>query len=209
MLYTKELAYAYPESQPIYFPEIKVEAGQSLLISGESGCGKTTLLHMLAGLRRPSAGQVLIDDVHMTGLSSKEIDQFRGRYIGIVYQQPYFIESISVLDNILLSPYATQHNEVEKLASRLHVGKVLSRYPYQLSVGQQQRVTIARAVVNKPKVILADEPTSALDNKNCSAVLDLLLGEAQVNQAALIIVSHDDRLKGELRDSIQLNSIQN
>lgn len=124
MLYTKELAYAYPGSQPIYFPEIKVEAGQSLLISGESGCGKTTLLHMLAGLRRPSAGQVLIDDVHMTGLSSKEIDQFRGRYIGIVYQQPYFIESISVLDNILLSPYATQHNEVEKLAIRLHVGKV-------------------------------------------------------------------------------------
>lgn len=179
------------------------------MISGESGCGKTTLLHMLAGLRRPSAGQVLIDDVHMTGLSSKEIDQFRGRYIGIVYQQPYFIESISVLDNILLSPYATQHNEVEKLASRLRVGNVLSRYPYQLSVGQQQRVTIARAVVNKPKVILADEPTSALDNKNCSAVLDLLLGEAQVNQAALIIVSHDDRLKGELRDSIQLNSIQN
>lgn len=209
MLYTKELAYAYPGSPPIYFPEIKVEAGQSLLISGESGCGKTTLLHMLAGLRRPSAGQVIIDDVHMTGLTSKEIDQFRGRHIGIVYQQPYFIQSISVLDNILLSPYATQHNEVENLATRLHVGKVLSRYPYQLSVGQQQRVTIARAVVNRPKVILADEPTSALDNKNCSAVLDLLLGEAQVNQAALIIVSHDDRLKSELKDSIQLNSIQN
>lgn len=151
----------------------------------------------------------MIEGKKMSDLSSSKMDQFRGQNIGIVYQQSYFIESLSILDNLLLSPYARSKSKAQAIANRLHIGGLLSRYPSQLSVGQQQRAAIARAVITGPKLILADEPTSALDNKNSTQVIDLLLEEAVANDAALIIVTHDDRLRSEISDCIDLNSIAN
>ena len=110
---------------------------------------------------------------------------------------------------MVVSPYAADRNRARTIADRLNIGDVLQRYPNKLSVGQQQRATIARAVMNSPKIILADEPTSALDNKNCSQVIDLLIEEAAANKAALIIVTHDDRLRSEVNDCIELNSLAN
>jgi len=205
MIQTSNLMYQYPLSSPISFPNFGVEAGHALLICGESGCGKTTLLHLLAGLRRPTSGQVIIEGDTFSDLPSQKMDQFRGQNIGIVYQQAYFIESLSILDNLLISPYAASKGKAKDIANRLDIGRVLFRYPNQLSVGQQQRAAIARAVMNGPKLILADEPTSALDNKNCAQVIDLLLEEAAANAAALIIVTHDDRLRSEVSDCIDLN----
>ncbi len=209
MIVTKDLTYQYPGSDPIHFPGISVKAGEALLIRGESGCGKTTLLHLLAGLRRPTSGQVIVDGEAISAFPPSRIDQFRGRHIGIVYQQAYFIESLSVLENLLLSPYAEGRSKARTIADRFNINGLLFRYPHQLSVGQQQRASIARAVMNEPKLLLADEPTSALDNKNCSLVIDLLLEEAKAQNTVLIIVTHDDRLSNEISNSVPLNDLVN
>jgi len=206
MIQTSNITYQYPESPPIFFPDLKVESGHALLICGESGCGKTTLLHLLAGLRRPSNGQITIEGISISDMSSIKLDQFRGQNIGIVYQQSYFIESLRIWDNLRISPFEINKSRAKVIANRLNIKNLLFRYPKQLSVGQQQRASIARAVINSPKLILADEPTSALDNKNCSQVIDLLLEEAIANDAALIIVTHDDRLRSEISDRIDLNA---
>jgi len=207
MIQTSNLTYEYSDSPPISFPDFKVEAGHALLICGESGCGKTTLLHLLAGLRRPTNGQVLIEGNDISDLSSSQMDQFRGQHIGIVYQQSYFIESLSIWDNLLVSPYALSKKKAKIVADRLEIKDLLCRHPNQLSVGQQQRANIARAVMNSPKLLLADEPTSALDSKNCNYVIDLLLEEAYANDAALIIVTHDDRVRSEISDCIELAAL--
>jgi putative ABC transport system ATP-binding protein len=206
MIQTSNLTYQYPASTPISFPDLAVEAGHALLICGESGRGKTTLLHLLAGLRRPTSGQVILNAENISAFSPAKMDPFRGRYIGMVYQRNYFIESLSVLDNLLLSPYAESPGKALVVARRFGIHDVLNRYPHQLSVGQQQRASIARAVMNTPKLLLADEPTSALDNKNCRLVIDLLLEEATAQDAALIIVTHDDRLRTEISDWVDLNA---
>lgn len=207
MIWTKNLAYQYPGSKPIEFPDLRVDEGKALLICGESGCGKTTLLHLLAGLRLPTSGEVNIGEDKISNYSPSQLDQFRGQHIGIVYQQSYFVQSLSILDNLLVSPYADGKNRATEIAHRLYIDEYLGRYPNELSVGQQQRASIARAVMNSPRILLADEPTSALDNKNCTQVIDLLSEEAMANNAALIIVTHDDRLKSEIDDFIELKAI--
>lgn len=207
MLRTSNLSYKYPQLDLINFPDITVKASQPLLICGDSGCGKTTLLHLLAGLRTPSGGSIFIGDEELTNKQPAEVDEFRGQQIGIVFQQAYFIESLTVRDNLLVSPFVSSSIDEEAVARRLQIEALLSRYPHQLSSGQQQRASIARAVMNSPKLILADEPTSNLDNKNCSHVIKLLQEEAENNEAALLIVTHDDRLKYEIRDFIDLETI--
>lgn len=209
MLSTKDLSFQYPDAIPIVFPDISLDKGQALLVCGESGSGKTTFLHLLAGLRKPTSGQIVISGEQISDYTMPKLDQFRGKHIGIVYQQSYFIQSINVLDNLLVSPYSANTTKAEHISKRLRIDSLLKRQPHQLSVGQQQRLSIARAMMNDPKLILADEPTSALDDKNCKQVLNLLLEEAKINNAALIIVTHDNRLKSEIDTIIELESVLN
>ena len=204
MIKVKELSYQYPNGPLIQFPDFEVKTGEALLILGESGCGKTTLLHLLAGLLRPSTGEIWINDSLISKMNDAQMDQFRGEHIGLVYQKNYFIESLSILDNLIISPYCSKKDQVEAIAQRLGIQDTLKRSPNQLSVGQQQRANIGRAVMNAPQLLLADEPTSALDHSNCRNVIKLLLEEAATNNAALIIVTHDDRLKESVHNSIEL-----
>lgn len=199
MIEVSGLTYSYPGGRQLQYPGFALQPGEAMLLLGPSGCGKTTLLHMLAGLLRPHSGQVSIQGTHLSSQSERALDRFRGQHIGIIFQRSYFVQSITVKDNILLAPYLagkkSRSQDLDTLCSRLGIRHLLHKLPAQLSVGEQQRAGIARALLHKPALLLADEPTSSLDDHNAATVGQLLLDLAQQNQAALVVVTHDERLK--------------
>lgn len=204
MIETHGLKYSYKDGPSFTFPDIKVTSGEALLILGQSGCGKSTLLHLLAGLLKPKGGQILIDGQDIALMSSAKLDAYRGMHVGLVYQKSYFIESLNVLDNLVLSPFAPDKEKAKTIASSLGIGQLLNKMPNQISVGEQQRATITRAIMHRPSVLLADEPTSALDGPNCEKVIRLLKDQAESQGAALIIVTHDERLRSHISNTIDL-----
>jgi ABC-type lipoprotein export system ATPase subunit len=209
MLQTKNVTFFYSKETKFTFPELKCDASDTLLITGNSGKGKTTLLHLLAGLLRPKNGEISIENTNISLLSEKKLDQFRGKNIGLILQQSHFIASMSVLENVVLASWlATGKKAIlkaEKLLSELDLENQKHKLPSQLSIGQQQRVSIARALINEPKLLLADEPTSSLDDENAFKVADLLEKLSKEYNAALVIVTHDSRLKNKFSNQINLN----
>ncbi|MBN8641934.1 MAG: ATP-binding cassette domain-containing protein [Flavobacteriales bacterium] len=209
MIVTKDVTFFYNATTQFAFPDVKCNPSETLLITGNSGKGKTTLLHLLAGLLRPKKGEISIDDTNISQLSEKKLDQFRGKNIGLILQQSHFISSLSVLDNVVLASWlASGKKATEKakqLLSDLDLESQMYKLPSQLSIGQQQRVSIARALINEPKLLLADEPTSSLDDENAIKVADLLEKLAKDYKASLIIVTHDQRLKNKFANQIHLN----
>lgn len=208
MLKTNQLSYSYDKNTTIRFPDINCQKDEHWLLLGQSGTGKTTLLHLLGGLRKTQNGSVTVTGQDLANLSSSQLDAFRGKNIGIVFQQSHFVASLTVEENLLLTQYlagVTQDKKrIKTLLSKLNLGHKLNSKPKELSQGEQQRVAIARALVNSPKVILADEPTSALDDENCKEVVELLEAQARQQQAALLIVTHDQRLKDYFKNQIIL-----
>lgn len=208
MIQTHQLTFSYDSRNTFSFPDIHCQAGESLLITGTSGKGKTTLLHLLGGLLHPQAGSIMIDQKDIAALSAKKTDRFRGQNIGMILQKSYFVESLSVLDNVVLASWLGQRSndkdKVQQLLEQLGVWSKKDRLPSELSIGQQQRVNIARALINQPKVLLADEPTSSLDDENAHIVCKLLQELSVQNQAALVIVTHDQRLKSQFANRINL-----
>lgn len=208
MITVTNLAFSYSENSKFNFPDFTCSTSQVLLITGNSGVGKTTLLHLLGGLLESHLGEINFDGLNINQLSSKQKDTFRGKNIGIILQQNHFIESLSVLENVVIGSYIGSGKKDKQratdLLSQLGLENHLHKYPSQLSIGQQQRVSIARALINQPKVILADEPTSSLDDENAILVANLLEKLAKEFQTALIIVTHDSRLKSRFTNQIQL-----
>ncbi len=208
MLHTENLCFAYNSENTFQFPDIQCNKDESLVIIGASGKGKTTLLHLLAGLLRASRGSVWLGDTDLMSLSSAQIDRFRGQHIGLVFQQSHFVAALSVQENLVLAQSLsggkkdTKH--IKNILERLNLASKLHIKPSKLSIGEQQRVAIARALLNRPNVILADEPTSGLDDANCKQVADLLEEQAQQTQSSLIIVTHDARLKERFVRQIEL-----
>ena len=151
----------------------------------------------------------MINGTNLAKLSQKQLDAFRGENIGIVFQKNHFVSSLNVVENIMLAQQfgsgKVDKNECIKLLDRLNIGSKANSAIHTLSEGQKQRVAIARALSNNPKLILADEPTSALDDENCNEVATLLEQQASVENAALIIVTHDSRLINTVDKSISLN----
>jgi putative ABC transport system ATP-binding protein len=208
MIATQGLRFQYPQGPSFHFPDFRCNNGEHLLILGESGRGKTTLLHLLAGLIKPTGGEIQINTTDTVKLSQAELDRFRGQHIGIIFQTAHFVESLSVIDNLMISPFlsgkqATRESAMSAL-NRLNIGHKSAEKPRNLSVGEQQRVAIARAVFHQPAVILADEPTSALDDRNAQEVLNMLEEQAKISGAALVIVTHDKRLKDHFSKHITL-----
>ncbi|MEN0002538.1 MAG: ATP-binding cassette domain-containing protein [Bacteroidota bacterium] len=208
MLQTNNLIYSYDGQQVLRFPDFEFVASQHYLLLGQSGSGKTTLLHLLGGLRAPKSGEIFINDVDIASLSQAELDRFRGKHIGIIFQQSHFVRSLNVQENLILAQQlagmAVAKDRIRTLLERLNVGHKLYAKTDNLSVGEQQRVAIARALVNNPTIILADEPTSALDDTNCTEVANLLEEEANKVGATLLIVTHDGRLKDKFEHQITL-----
>jgi putative ABC transport system ATP-binding protein len=187
---------------------LTLKRGEQKLVSGASGTGKTTLLHTIAGFIPPLAGQIVIDGTDITSLSESARDRFRGRRIGMIFQNLHLVKSLSVLDNLLLSSYLTglpqQPKTAVALLDQLGIADKRSAMPANLSRGQAQRVAIARAILNQPALILADEPTSSLDNQACQNVIQLIQQLAQQHNASLLITSHDQRLKANFAQILNL-----
>ncbi len=208
MLETRGLKFNYSVNEKLIFPDITCKAGEHWLLLGQSGSGKTTLLQLLAGLRTPKAGFVSIDNTNINQLGAAQLDRFRGKHIGIVFQQSHFVRSLTVKENLALAQrlagVKVNYARISTILEALNVNHKLQEKPEELSVGEQQRVAIARAIINQPNIILADEPTSALDDTNTARVLELLKEQATMVNAVLLIVTHDNRLKTEFDKQIQL-----
>jgi putative ABC transport system ATP-binding protein len=186
----------------------RVCAGEHWLVLGASGSGKTTLLHLLAGLLTPQQGTVTVDGQNLAALGAAERDRFRGRRVGVVPQRLHLVDCLTVLDNLLLARYLAglpaATGEVLATLVALGLENHVAAYPAALSYGQAQRVAVARAVVNRPRIILADEPTSNLDDTHCERTIDLLQGEARRHDATLVIATHDQRVKSRFERRLTL-----
>jgi len=200
MIRLVDLAFRYSASSELLsFPDWQVEQGAHALILGSSGSGKTTLMHLLAGLLRPTQGRVEIGREDLSRLKGTDLDRYRGRYIGLVFQKPHLLASLSLEQNLLLAQYlAGLKQDTHRVAQVLEVLGLSHRKKalvHTLSQGEAQRASIARAVLNDPLVILADEPTSSLDDENCARVLTTLQEQAKRYDATLVIATHDQRVK--------------
>jgi putative ABC transport system ATP-binding protein len=200
--------HAYDGAEVLKVASWQVEQGSQWLVLGPSGSGKTTLLHILAGILKPTAGSISIAGEGLTALEPAELDRFRGRNIGIVLQRLHLVPSLTVMNNLLLAQYlaglAQDRARVREVLTSLGVSDKADAYPHELSFGQAQRVAVARAVVNRPKLLLADEPTSNLDDVRCAQAYGLLESQARACGATLVVATHDQRIKARMSNHYEL-----
>ena len=181
--------------------DLTIPTGQFIAITGHSGSGKTTLLSLIAGLDAPTDGEINIDGQDITKLNEDELALLRGNRFGFIFQNFHLIPTLTALENVVLSlelnntPGALQKSE--DLLSEVGLGDRLNHYPAQLSGGEQQRLSIARAFVNEPDIILADEPTGNLDSKNSDHIMDLIQELHQVKKATIILVTHEPQVANQ------------
>jgi putative ABC transport system ATP-binding protein len=208
VLEIRDLVQRFDERTVLEVAAWAVAPGRHSLVLGPSGCGKSTLLHLIAGLLRPTRGRILVAGRDLSALRPAELDRWRGRNVGIVLQNLHLIAAISVRDNLrlarALAGLPDDGARIEQLLGELRMTALAGARPPQLSQGEAQRLAIARAVVNRPALILADEATSALDDANCDAVLGLLRAQAETSGATLLIATHDARLKAHFAHRLEL-----
>ena len=176
---------------------LSVGDGERLAIVGESGAGKTTLLHVAAGIIRPDRGEVVVAATDLGPLSEAERDAFRARHVGYVFQRFHLLPHYSAVENVRLGMAFGDGEDAERAASllrRLGLGDRLDDRPRSLSIGQQQRVAVARALAASPRLVLADEPTGNLDGKRADDAMELLVEGCAAESAALVVVTHDERV---------------
>jgi putative ABC transport system ATP-binding protein len=197
-------------------PRFELEAGARRCLRGRSGSGKTTLLNAISGIRLPTAGSVLLDGHEMTALTEDARDRARGRTIGFVFQSLNLLSGFTALQNVVLgSVFAGDPNEETRATSRraegllraVGLGERMHHRPRALSTGEQQRVAVARALINRPKLILADEPTGSLDAAQAEGVLELILRLSGEAGAALLLVTHDPSVMARFADVVDLESL--
>lgn len=190
------------------FEHWALPASGRVLVSGPSGSGKTSFLQMLAGLRRPAAGRVLVAGQYINELPEVRRDVFRGRTIGFVFQTLHLVRALSVLDNLRLAAFLVGNRVADRrlleLLERVGLADRADAYTYELSQGEAQRIAIARALVNSPRLVLADEPTSALDDERADAIRRLLVDTTAESGAALVVATHDSRLVPHFEERLVL-----
>ena len=220
----KQVKFRWPgqTSDIIDIEKLNIASGEHLFVRGPSGSGKTTLLNLLAGIHLPTSGKVELLGTDLASLASNKRDQFRADHIGVVFQQFNLLPYLTTLENVVLScafsqrknDNASKSSEIEtqakKLLKALNLNEKMHSSPVnKLSVGQQQRVAVARALIGAPEILIADEPTSALDAENRDRFLDLLFQQAKAQSCTLIFVSHDPQLAKRFERSIELTEKYN
>lgn len=209
------------ESETLHIPHFSMSQGERVFISGPSGCGKSTLLGLIAGILVPTEGDVLVQGCALDSLGSAGRDRFRGDHIGFIFQQFNLVPYLSVVENVLIPCRFSQRrlnqakeqgknlkDVVKMLLQRLDLEETLWSKPVRtLSIGQQQRVACARALIGQPELIIADEPTSALDSDRRVAFLHLLLEECISQGTALLFVSHDEVLAEAFPRTVRMQDI--
>ncbi|QDT37042.1 ABC transporter ATP-binding protein [Stratiformator vulcanicus] len=190
-------SYRQPDGTPVPVLDIErfeMRGGEQAVLLGSSGCGKTTLLNVIAGIRSPDSGQVLIDNVDVSRLSEPARDRFRAERIGFVFQTFNLLPAFTALENVLLgmsfSGGKSDRSRATELLSRVGLSHRLGNKPAQLSVGERQRVAVARALANSPSLMLADEPTANVDSANQQNVLELIRSACGEQNVTLLLVTH-------------------
>ncbi|SHO54844.1 ABC transporter ATP-binding protein [Vibrio quintilis] len=216
----KDTKFQWPgDSSPVIdISDLEVQKGEHLFVKGPSGCGKSTLLSLLTGINTARSGSVTILGQQLSQLSASQRDKFRADHIGYIFQQFNLLPYLSVIENVLLPCQFSRlrkknisgslQDKALQLLRRLKLPEALLHQPViELSIGQQQRVAAARALIGSPQLIIADEPTSSLDFDNRSAFIELLLEEANQVNSTLVFVSHDPTLEPLFNRSINLPEV--
>ena len=197
---TKTYATASEEVEVLRGLDLSLGEGETAAIVGPSGCGKTTLLNLLGALDRPTAGAVEIGGEDVAKLSEEEASAFRNKKIGFVFQQQHLLPQLTVLENVLVPRLAGGWDEPEEatrerargLLAKMGLDHRLSHLPYQLSGGERLRTAVARALINRPRLVLADEPTGSLDPKATETIADLFLELNREEKVTLVVVTHNE-----------------
>ena len=212
MLQTTALTIRRRNAADLVFPALTLTPGSRMLLLGPSGAGKTTWLSALCGLLRPHEGTVTHDGQDIYKLPGRRRDRWRGRHCGFIFQTLHLIPALTVRQNIALAASLSGLNpdpgRILHLLETLNLADKENRRPAALSQGEQQRAAIARAVLNRPAIILADEPTSALDDMHARVVMDMLETCAAESNAALIVATHDMRLQDRFQHNITIDPPQ-
>jgi putative ABC transport system ATP-binding protein len=218
MLEVRDLrkSFAGPEGarvEVVRIPEFSLAAGEERALRGESGCGKTTFLNLVSGILAADSGVIRIDGADMASLREPARDRLRASKLGYIFQTFNLLQGYTVIENVVLgmsfSPGGADFRRARELLGRVGLSHRLEHFPRQLSTGQQQRVAVARALANRPALVLADEPTGNLDRTNATESLALIRETCRENGAALLLVSHDAEVLGrfsQVRDFASLNA---
>ncbi|MCG6154729.1 ABC transporter ATP-binding protein [Rubinisphaera margarita] len=189
-------------------PEFELKTGEQAALVGSSGGGKTTLLNIISGITTPDSGQVLIDNVEITRLPEAARDRFRAERIGFVYQTFNLLPAFTAFENVLLGMSFARgradRKHAKDLLEKVGLGHRLTHRPGQLSVGEQQRVSIARALANRPNLMLADEPTASVDPANQNKILDLIQQMCREHNVSLLLVTHAPEIAERFDRVVQL-----
>jgi len=187
-------------------PIFQIDDGQHIGLRGESGSGKTTLLHIISGMSTADSGSILISGTDLATLSESERDRFRANHIGYIFQSFNLLDGFTALENVMLgmlfADKGSRKDEAVSLLEKVGLSNRLHFKPSQLSVGQQQRVCIARAIANNPEILLADEPTGSLDSKTSQEIMDLLFDVSEGR--ILLVVSHDEEVLSQFHQTLDL-----
>ncbi len=185
---------------------LTIQEGDFVVILGASGSGKSTFLNVISGLERPDSGQVLYGGVDLTALSDGELTAFRKETVGFIFQQYYLLPDMSVEKNVKMGADLAGNKEYETVIEAVGLGEKLHKYPSELSGGEQQRVSVARALAKKPKVLFLDEPTGALDEQTGRQVLDYICKLRERYGFTIVMVTHNANIAEMAKTVIRMNS---
>jgi ABC-type lipoprotein export system ATPase subunit len=193
---------------------LKVSSGQSIAIMGPSGCGKSTLLNIIGALDKPSSGRVLFNNADLGELDEKLLAKIRNEHIGFIFQLHHLLPQCTILENVLIPTLAGKkpdsgivpRDRAVGLIERVGLKDWLYHRPGELSVGQRQRVAVARALINRPGLLLADEPTGSLDTEASETIAELLVELNQSEKVTLIVVTHSERLADRMNEALELDN---